>query len=377
MENWDDIVTDKSLTLKKVIEHLDKMSHAEELLPLDNKYLVFSTGGSTGKKGIFVYNFEVLKKFACDRDRLIRINSQHYLNLQPNEKLKTAQIITTNATHATYVISKLSNPTDQVKHYFPVTWPIQDIIDRLNELQPHRIAALPSTIHRLCKSAQTGELNIDPKIISVTAEPLYGPIRDMIHQTWPNVNLFNSYGATEGVLATNCQPNSSYMHLYDHRSIFFPVSRCNQAVRVGEFCDKLIFTNLSSFTLPLINYELDDQIRFMPDRCSCGSPYPVIEEPKGRAAQDFVFPGNIRVHYLIFATALLIDGYVVEFHVMQTVNGVKINLVANGPVNKWKIINSIQQSFTNLGLHDAQVEIVEVPHINYLPSGKLQRFTPL
>jgi phenylacetate-CoA ligase len=62
---------------------------------------------------------------------------------------------------------------------------------------------------------------------------------------------------------------------------------------------------------------------------------------------------------------------------MQTVKGVKINLVSNGPVKKNKIIESIQQSFRNLGLYDAQVEMVDVPNIDYLPTGKLQRFTPL
>jgi hypothetical protein len=62
---------------------------------------------------------------------------------------------------------------------------------------------------------------------------------------------------------------------------------------------------------------------------------------------------------------------------MQTVNGVKINLVSNGPVKKHKIISSIQQGFTNLGLHNAKIEIIDVPNLNYLPSGKLQRFTPL
>ena len=146
---------------------------------------------------------------------------------------------------------------------------------------------------------------------------------------------------------------------------------------MGDYCDKLIYTNLDNVILPLINYEIEDRIRFMSEPCSCGNPHPVIEEPKGRTINDFIYQNNIAVHYLNFATPLLADGYVVEFHVMQTINGVKINLVANGPVKKNVIINAIQQSFSQLGLHNSHVEIVEVPNINYLPSGKLQRFTPL
>ena len=37
MDNWDDIVTDPALNLQKAIQHLDKMSETEELLPLDDK----------------------------------------------------------------------------------------------------------------------------------------------------------------------------------------------------------------------------------------------------------------------------------------------------------------------------------------------------
>ncbi|KTD62359.1 phenylacetate--CoA ligase family protein [Legionella shakespearei] len=377
MEHWDEIVTDRSLNLNKIIKHLDKMSQTEEVLPLDNKYLVLSTGGSSGKKGIFVYDYETVKKTIEAQERFSRKRLQVFLNLEPNERPKVAQVLVKNSVHGMYAFSKLSNQNDRVNYYFPVTRHIEEIIEGLNQTQPHMISGLPSTIRKLCQSAKSGHLKINPGVISVCAEPLYEPIRELIYQTWPKVLLFNTYGTTEGVVATNCKPNILYMHLYIANRMFFPVTKNNQTVNMGDWCDKLIYTNLNYFTIPLINYEIEDRIRFMSEPCSCGNPHPVIEEPKGRTVNDFVYPGNISVHYLNFSTPLLADGYVVEFHVMQTINGVKINLVSNGPVKKDKIINSIQQSFSNLGLGNAKVEIVEVSNINYLPSGKLQRFTPL
>ena len=62
MENRDEIVTDKTLNLKKVLDHLDKMNQTEEILPLDNKYLVLSTGESSEKKGILIYDYVRTKK---------------------------------------------------------------------------------------------------------------------------------------------------------------------------------------------------------------------------------------------------------------------------------------------------------------------------
>lgn len=377
MEHWDEIVTDKSLTLKKVIKHLNKMSNTEEIIPLDGKYLVFSTGGSTGKKGIFVYPIQGFRQFAYLRSQQLKKSMLPYLNLQEGEILRIAEVVATNAVYGMYARSKIYSPKDELKYFYPITKPMVEIIEGLNKLQPHRIIALPSTARLLCRFAQTGELTINPNIMAVSAEPLYEPIREMIYKTWPKIKLFNYYGATEGISAGNCRPNSFYMHLNDSRGIFFPVNRCNQIVNIADYADKLIFTNLNSYTLPLINYEIEDRIRFMPESCSCGSLLPLIEEPKGRAVQDFVYPGNIIVHYLVFSTPLLTDGNVIEFQVKQTPHGAKINIVSNGPVNKQKIVDSIRQNYSKLGLHNAQIEIMDVPKISYLASGKLQRFTPL
>lgn len=377
MEHWDEIVTDKSLNLNKVINHLNKMSSTEEVLPLDNKYLILSTGGSSGKKGIFVFNYDIVKKTIDNRELVWRKNLEPCLNLRPNEKIRIAQVLIKNPVHIMYALSKLSSQNDVIHYYFPVNRPIVEIIEELNQTQPHLLVGLPSTIRKLCQSVQNGYLKINPKIISVSAEPLYEPIRELIYQTWPKAMLFNTYGATEGLLATNCKPNSLYMHLSTTNRIFFPVNKNNQPVNKGDFCDKLIYTNIDSFILPLINYEIEDRVQFIPKLCFCGNTHPIIKEPQGRTVNDFIYPGNISVHYLNFSTPLLADGYVVEFHVMQTINGVKINLVSNGSVKKNNIIESIQQSFSNLGLSNADIEIVEVSNINYLPTGKLQRFTPL
>lgn len=377
MENWDEIVTDKTLNLNKVINHLDKMNQTEEILVLDNKYLVFSTGGSSGKKGIFIYNYEQTKKMINDFEQSSRKYLQGMLNLEPSERPKVASVLVNNTVYAMYALSKLSSQRDRINYYFSVNNPLEEIIEGLNQTQPHILVGLPSTIRKLCQSANKGYLQINPQVIRVSSEPLYEPIRELIYQTWPKVKIYNLYGATEGILAANCKPNSLTMHLSLKNKIFFPVTKKNQIINLGDYCDKLIFTNLSNSIIPLINYEIEDRLRFIERPCSCRNPHPLIEEPKGRTLNDFIYPGNISIHYLNFSTPLLADGHVVEFHVMQTINGVKINLVSNGPVKKNKIIYSIKQSFSNLGFNNAEVQIDEVDNINYLPSGKLQRFTPL
>ena len=122
---------------------------------------------------------------------------------------------------------------------------------------------------------------------------------------------------------------------------------------------------------------MEDRIRFIPETCSCGNPFPLIEPPVGRPENDFVYPGKILIHHLIFVTPILTEGHVVEFQVSQTLQGAQIRIVSNGLVNKQKIIDTIRQDYSRLGFENALIEIIDVPKIEYPHSGKLRRFIGL
>jgi phenylacetate-coenzyme A ligase PaaK-like adenylate-forming protein len=55
MENWDDIVTDQRLTLDLVNAHLEHIETDEYLL---GQYHAVASGGSSGRRGVFVYDWE-------------------------------------------------------------------------------------------------------------------------------------------------------------------------------------------------------------------------------------------------------------------------------------------------------------------------------
>lgn len=55
MKNWDDIITDRSVKLVDVQNFLKKLQ-GDRLFK--NRYYVNSTAGSSGLKGIFIYNLE-------------------------------------------------------------------------------------------------------------------------------------------------------------------------------------------------------------------------------------------------------------------------------------------------------------------------------
>ena len=68
MENFDEVVTDPRLRLADLEAHLERLSGDELFL---GRYRAMSTGGSTGRKGVFVADREEWRHYLAG---LLRIN---------------------------------------------------------------------------------------------------------------------------------------------------------------------------------------------------------------------------------------------------------------------------------------------------------------
>src|SRR3954468_22042794 len=68
MEHWDEIVTDRRLTLELAEAHLERVA-SEGPAYLLGKYQVVTTGGSSGRRGVFAWDFEGWLGFGLSRER--------------------------------------------------------------------------------------------------------------------------------------------------------------------------------------------------------------------------------------------------------------------------------------------------------------------
>ena len=68
MEHWDEIVTDRRLTLELAETHLERVA-SEGPAYLLGDYQVVTTGGSSGRRGVFVWDFEGWLGFGLARER--------------------------------------------------------------------------------------------------------------------------------------------------------------------------------------------------------------------------------------------------------------------------------------------------------------------
>jgi len=377
MENWDQIVTDRSLSLDVVESHLEGLNKDSGLLRLLDRFHVLATGGTTGTRGVYVYDWDGWSKRNAGARRFPLLD-QNYSPVQINKsKLKLAQVVIMSPVFG-MVASTLTYQDDWLESvYIPMTLPIAEVCSRLNDEQPDILMGIPSTVHKLCMEAEAGALNITPTIVWVSGEPLYGPVRKAIKRAWPSCHLFNVLASSEGVHAHPCHSDSDEMHLNDDNCIVQPVDHEGRPAALGERPAKLYVTNLYNYTLPLIRYESLDQFVFIDKTCPCGSNFQLIEAPRGRPEFDFVYPGGTFVHHLVFTTPLLLDRHVHEYQVCQTPSGAEVRIVSRGDADKDRLTQTMTNSLREVGLPSPEVTVREVSEFTYSQAGKLKRFVRL
>lgn len=377
MENWDEIVTDRRLSLALVEQHVEKMKEDSDTLYFLDCYHVLATSGSSGKRGIYVYNWDEWINFYLFNLRYnLRRPAHQVTPTNPKKKWVSAIIVISNSVFALYSLSKTFIHDGLEEVHIPITLPTEQIVIELNKLQPNSLVGTPSTISRLCHDPFLKQLTIQPQVILLCGEPLFHPIRKLIQAAWPNARINNLYGASEGLFGISCHANDTtyHMHLNDDGCIAQPVDIMGNPAVSGVTSHKLYLTNLYLYTLPLIRYELSDQLQFLDKPCECGVNHQLIAEPPGRPEFDFFYPDHVFVHHLIFVTPLLLEKNIHEYQVIQNERGANIKIISGGYVDTNKLGNIICNSLIALGLKEPQITFSEVKEFEYTSIGKLRRF---
>jgi phenylacetate-CoA ligase len=150
-----------------------------------------------------------------------------------------------------------------------------------------------------------------------------------------------------------------------------------RTVPAGERSAKVYLTNLYNRTLPLIRYEITDEVTVLPEPCPCRSAHRRIADIQGRLDDVFVYQGR-QVHPHLFRSELGRESGVVEYQVRQTPLGARIAVRCSAPVNLDGLSSRIAAALARSGLDRPQVTVEAVSRLER-PGGpaKLKRFVPL
>jgi phenylacetate-CoA ligase len=371
MGNFDRIVTDPRLTLRRVNTYFETIDQNGYLF---DRYTAITSGGSSGQRGVFLYDWEGWATFWLSTFRYLLRAKQSDPELA-TRPVKVAWVMASHFTHATAALGRTFANPNVVSYPFPVTLPVEEIVAGLNEVQPDFVNAYPSALHLLSFEAQAGRLRISPRRVQSAAEPLLPEIRAAAEAAW-GVRVGNLYGTSEGgAVAAPCDERRT--HLSEDLMIVEPVDADGRAVAPGEPAAKVYLTNLYNRALPLIRYELTDEVTILRERCSCGSSHRCVADIQGRLDDTFFYDGR-PVHPHVFRTALGRRGRIVEYQVRQTPAGADIAVRCHGPVNLDGLAREIEAGLERLGVEAPEVTVEAFAQLERTSGpAKLRRFVPL
>ncbi|STX37962.1 phenylacetate--CoA ligase family protein [Legionella feeleii] len=372
MTHWDEIVTDRKLTLERARQFLHNQIEPELL---DNAYHFTATGGSSGVRGVFGWNIEEFILFVAAFFRFQY--RDEFSSQKDNSPVLMAAITAAKPVHLSRFVFTIPLIPQMKVLLLPATMPITNMVEQLNIQKPSHLIGYTTEIYRLAQEAGRGKLKIFPRRVSVNSEPLFPDMLKTIKKAW-NVPVTNMWGSSDaGPHAQSCD-HTNHLHLNEDLIIFEAVDENNQPVPDGREATKVLVTNLFHKSMPLFRYEIDDRIRILADSCSCGSPLRLVQSIKGRNDDSFSYANGICVIPEVFENLIFPEEQVEEYQVFQTIQGAEIWLTARKNFVTEKMQKDLVTAYRQVGIENPVIEIKIVPQLKRHPeTGKLKRFVKL
>jgi phenylacetate-coenzyme A ligase PaaK-like adenylate-forming protein len=362
MGSFDELVTDRRLRRDELFGHLERIDRDELYL---GEYRAMATSGSSGRKGVFVY----------DRQAWIGILAQFlrysaWIGIKPKvPRMRIASVAGGVPTHMSQRVA--ASVAVGIHRVTPLaaTAPLASLVEQLNAAQPEALNAYPSMARLLADEQVAGRLRLRLRLMSTSSEPLPAETRDRLERAF-GVRPFNLYGTTEGLWGCDCAEHAG-VHLFEDFTIVENVDADGRPVPAGESGARLLVTNLFNRIQPLIRFELGDMVSVDPQPCRCGRTLLRLREIEGRS-EDVIRLGGVAVHSMQFAP-LSSDPDVREFQVVQEGERLRIRLAlragANGAAARLQA--TLAERLRKAGIAEPAIEVEVVERLERPPGGKL------
>jgi phenylacetate-CoA ligase len=363
MEHFDELVTDPAIRLAAVESHLATLSGGDELL--GGRYRVASTSGSTGRRGLFLWDPGEWATVLASYNRSFDWAA---VGAGLTHRTRMAVVSSTTPWHQSASVgASVSSPWVPTLRIDSGD-PLESIVERLNSFQPKVLVAYASMAHLLAEEQLAGHLRISPGFVFGSSEVFTEQARRRVEEAWGN-KPFEVYAATEPAgIASECDQHRG-MHLFEDLVITEVIDENNRPVPPGVYGHKVLVTVLFSRTMPLIRYEMSDSVRLASSpHCPCGRPFALIDGIQGRAEDVLRFPatsgGQVSVQPIVF------------HRVMDTVPAGGWQVV-QGPEELTVLLSGVRGDFADATLVDSLrrqlaaqgviVPPVKVRHVSNIP----------
>ena len=311
MEHFDELVCDPRLRRDQLLDWVGQM--ARDQLYLD-RYRVMLTSGSSGRPGLFVYDAAGWRSIGTQV-----LRSSSWAGLRPSLPRQRMALLGGSApSHISrQVAATMAIGLHRVLS-LPVTLPLPQLVQALNQFQPTYLHAYPSVAMWLAHEQQAGRLRVAPQTLVTIAE-LRTPemTRAAPGSLWRAA--LQRLRLHRGAVGLRVRTPPRHPPLRGHHP-GRERRRRRAAGAAGQPGARLLVTNLYNLVQPLIRLELTDVVTLDPDPCRCGRILVRASTVHGRSDDVLSLPardgGRVAVHPLHFAL-LTRDPQVREFQVVQ------------------------------------------------------------
>lgn len=371
MASLDDVFTDRRLTREKVEAAL--AATAAEPVPVLGDYVALASGGSSGQRGVFVFDREALSAFVLSLSRPIMARLDPFGGPPPGG-LPIALIAAASAVHATALAPALSVGPDVPFRFtsVPVTMPLPGIVERLNDLQPPVLYGYASMLAVLAAEQRAGRLRVSPLAVTSTSETLFPEARAAITEAF-GVPVIDTFGSTEGLVGSSA-PGDDTLVFNTDLCVVELVDDDHRPVPPGEPSARILVTNLANLVQPLIRYEINDCFVAEPATPDHG----LLRARVHGRADDVLRYGDVDVHPLVVRSVIVKAPEVLDYQVRQSTRGIDVDAVPAGAFDAAALAAHLAAALEAAGLAGAQVGVRAVEALaRHRQTGKLRRFAPL
>jgi phenylacetate-CoA ligase len=360
MENFDELVTDPSVHLADVEDFIASDSQAL----FQNRYVPLVTSGSTGLRGVFLFDPE---EWVTALANIARPMLWTGAKIELRHPPRAAMIASTAPSYYSARVGAALATRWMPSLRIDATEPLGSMVERLNRWQPQILAAYPNVLRELAQEQLAGRLRISVQHVGASASVLTADARRIVEQAW-NVRVQDTYGATEySPIATECRHGR--MHLVEDGALI-EIADERGPVPPGVAGSRVLLTVFGRRTQPLIRYELSDMLRSIEGQCECGRPFQLIDAIEGRSEEVLRFRsragGSVSIHPNHFHR--LLEGIAVSgWQVIQDGDVLRVNLMGLRDANLSDVL--ARSIGALLELNGAELPLIEIREVAVLERG--------
>jgi phenylacetate-CoA ligase len=256
------------------------------------------------------------------------------------------------------------------KQYIPVQLALDRQIQILMDYRPDFIHGYPQSLAIIAEELlKRGIDNVSPAMVCTGAELVSNKTREKINAAF-GVEMADSYATIEsGMIAWQCKSLKGYHINIDNLVLEFLHN--GKPVRPGE-PGRVVVTNLHSYAMPIIRYELGDICTPSDSLCSCGIQFPLMSVVEGRVDDMVKTPsGRVISPNSITNVMETVDG-IGQFRVIQEKKDLMVIEIVAGAKFSQDTPLKAQNLVGELVGDDMRIEVRMVSEISKEHTGKIR-----